>query len=542
MFGHSWGATAASSATSHDKVFNSWRELKGMPIADPIFCLEQAVRDAHPKHHLTRLTNSGLELLEYASAGHAVAERLTEGGVHDEVSREYCPPSSRLDTKASTLGEDTILARWRYTWDDTEFLVYKARCRVDGCPTSLFLILTPLPSNPALVSEVVVEGHHRKTDALILAVGDYSRELHDEVHVFDSMRWTKSKSLWRSVQSTSWDDVILDPAMKSSIIADVEGFFGSRAMYARLKVPWKRGVILHGVPGNGKTMTIKALINSLARRTEMPVQALYVKSLDNRRGAKSSIKQIFEMARLVAPCLLIFEDLDSLVADETKAYFLNEVDGLEANDGILMIGSTNHIDRLDPAVTKRPSRFDRKYHYGLPAHAERAEYARYWRKKLDGSGDVDLPDEACDFIAQITERYSFAYMKELFITSLLDLARGGTGEDTEGAVTAKEAAASKTAEKPYAVPATEQGISVAGGGGPLKDVVDATKITANRGMPEIMVPKSLRDNKFLGIVRKQAELLLSEIDNASAETVQKVVVGESRGRRLVSSMTTVPAP
>ncbi|KLU91277.1 hypothetical protein MAPG_09798 [Magnaporthiopsis poae ATCC 64411] len=530
MFGPPWGAPAwgaptAPPPTSQEKVFNTWQEIKGMSIADPVFCLEQAVRDAHPKHHVTRLTNSGLELLEYASAGHAVAERLTEFGILDEVSREYCPPSSRLDTKASTLGEETILARWRYTWDDTEFLIYKAKCRVDGCLTSLFLILTPMPSNPALMSELVVEGHHRKTDALILAVGDYSRELHDEVHVFDSMRWTKSKSLWRSVQSASWDDVILDPVMKSSIIADVEGFFGSRAMYARLKVPWKRGVILHGVPGNGKTMTIKALINSLARRTEMPVQALYVKSLDSRRGAKSSIKQIFDMARLVAPCLLIFEDLDSLVTDESKAYFLNEVDGLEANDGILMIGSTNHIDRLDPAITKRPSRFDRKYHYGLPAYAQRAEYARYWRKNFEGSEDVDFPEEACDIIAQITEGYSFAYMKELFISSLMDLARGGTGEDTEDT---EEAAAAKTAEKPHAVPAAEQGVSVGEGGGVLKDVVTTT----NKRMPEITVPEFLRDNKFLRIVRKQAKLLLSEIDNASAQTVQKVVVGESRGKRL----------
>ena len=48
------------------------------------------------------------------------------------------------------------------------------------------------------------------------------------------------------------------------------------------------------------------------------------------------------MARRTAPCLLLFEDVDSLVKDEVRSYFLNEIDGLENNDGILMIGSTNH--------------------------------------------------------------------------------------------------------------------------------------------------------------------------------------------------------
>ena len=58
--------------------------------------------------------------------------------------------------------------------------------------------------------------------------------------------------------------------------------------------------------------------------------------------------------------MLILEDLDSLINDANRSFFLNQLDGLENNDGLLVIGSTNHYDRLDPAITKRPSRFDRK--------------------------------------------------------------------------------------------------------------------------------------------------------------------------------------
>ena len=72
------------------------------------------------------------------------------------------------------------------------------------------------------------------------------------------------------------------------------------------------------------------------------------------------MSQVFGRARAEAPCVLILEDLDSLINDANRSFFLNQLDGLENNDGLLVIGSTNHYDRLDPAITKRPSRFDRK--------------------------------------------------------------------------------------------------------------------------------------------------------------------------------------
>jgi transitional endoplasmic reticulum ATPase len=101
--------------------------------------------------------------------------------------------------------------------------------------------------------------------------------------------------------------------MKKNLISDIEGFFDNQALYRQLAVPWKRGVILHGVPGNGKTISIKALINTLNNRPE-PIPSLYVKSLDGCQGEKHSIGLIFSHARKMAPCLLIFEDLDSLVS------------------------------------------------------------------------------------------------------------------------------------------------------------------------------------------------------------------------------------
>lgn len=125
----------------------------------------------------------------------------------------------------------------------------------------------------------------------------------------------------------------------------------------------------------------------------------------------------------MAPCLLIFEDIDSLVDDRVRSYFLNEVDGLESNHGILMIGSTNHLDRLDPGIAKRPSRFDRKYFFDVPNRDERVQYCQYWRHKLRNNEKVDFPEALCDKIADITNDFSFAYLKEAFVGALLVIVR-----------------------------------------------------------------------------------------------------------------------
>lgn len=134
-----------------------------------------------------------------------------------------------------------------------------------------------------------------------------------------------------------------------------------------------------------------------------PILTLVVKTLAQLYfGPQMSVRQIFTKARQVAPCLLLFEDVDSLVTDQVRSYFFNEVDGLEQNDGILMIASTNHrtdfihqqisdlsscfgknadkvvVDKLDPGLSKRPSRFDRKYGFDNPSFDDRVRYCEYW--------------------------------------------------------------------------------------------------------------------------------------------------------------------
>ena len=69
---------------------------------------------------------------------------------------------------------------------------------------------------------------------------------------------------------------------------------------------------------------------------------------------------VFGKARQLAPYVVIFEGLDSLINDSNRSFFLNQLDGLESNDGMLIIGTTNHLSKIDLSLTNRPSRFDRK--------------------------------------------------------------------------------------------------------------------------------------------------------------------------------------
>ena len=85
----------------------------------------------------------------------------------------------------------------------------------------------------------------------------------------------------------------------------------------------------------------------------------------------------------------------------------------------MMLGSTNYLERLDAGISKRPGRFDRKYHFTLPVLPERVKYCEYWRFKLAKNNKIDFPPKLSEAIADITEGFSFAYLKEIFITSLL---------------------------------------------------------------------------------------------------------------------------
>lgn len=245
-------------------------------------------------------------------------------------------------------------------------------------------------------------------EAFFEAVCDWNSEVRDEVLVFEEGYWGKSPELFRAIKSATFENLVLPGTLKHELQSDLARFFGARELYAEYGVPWKRGLLLAGPPGNGKTHAVKALINALGR------PCLYVKSFKAEHSTdQRSIHDVFERARQSAPCLLVLEDLDSLITDDNRSFFLNELDGFAENVGIVTLATTNHPDRLDPAIVERPSRFDRTYRFGLPAEAERLDYIDLWNGTLRPA--LRLSDGAIAELARATQGFSFAYLKELFL-------------------------------------------------------------------------------------------------------------------------------
>jgi hypothetical protein len=254
-------------------------------------------------------------------------------------------------------------------------------------------------------------------ERFLKAVCDWCDDVRGEILIYEDGYWRKDKALADGISSATFDNLILPATLVSELRGDLQRFFSSREVYERYGIPWKRGVLLIGPPGNGKTHTIKALVN------ELQLPCLYVKSLRGGFSSdQSNLRRVFERARQMAPCLIVLEDLDSQVDEDSRSFLLNEMDGFAVNTGILVVATTNHPERLDPALLERPSRFDRKYFFGLPEFAERERYIALWNDSLQP--ELKLKGREVRYVAARTAEFSFAYLKELFVSAMMQWMEG----------------------------------------------------------------------------------------------------------------------
>jgi hypothetical protein len=212
----------------------------------------------------------------------------------------------------------------------------------------------------------------------------------------------------------SWDEVFLPEKLKKDIIDAVEGFLAAKELYEEKKIAWKRGILLWGDPGNGKTTTIKTIIS---RYDFKPVTVQTSPQTND-----DTITQAFEYAQEQEPGLLYFEDLDSLLKMGTVSvsHFLNLLDGVSTKNGILVMATANDLRGLNEAIIDRPSRFDRKWEIPLPDEKMAKAYLHKW------FGDA-LSAKSMNIIIKsaVEGNFSYAYLKELYITSAYHALAGG---------------------------------------------------------------------------------------------------------------------
>jgi SpoVK/Ycf46/Vps4 family AAA+-type ATPase len=202
------------------------------------------------------------------------------------------------------------------------------------------------------------------------------------------------------------EEVVMNDELKKELYRSIDQFFAEdRSFFQQYRIPYKRGILLYGKPGNGKTTLVKSIAGSI----EAPVAYWQI----TEHTCSDSIQEVFEAAEQMAPMILIIEDIDSM-PQQARSFFLNTLDGATSKEGIFLIGTTNYPERIDPALMNRAGRFDRAYEIRLPDEALRLVYLQ--KKGIEPL----LGPEAAIRMAKLTEGFSFAQLNELYVSAALE--------------------------------------------------------------------------------------------------------------------------
>lgn len=202
--------------------------------------------------------------------------------------------------------------------------------------------------------------------------------------------------------AAAWDDLVLEPSVRSRLETEVAGFFSApvAALYKQLGVPYRRGVLMHGPPGNGKTSLIRVIG---ALNPQIP--AIIVRP--GGQFTDSNFQQVTDSWRQQAPAMLVIEDLDWLLPRISVSTFLNRIDGINApGQGMLLVATTNHPEMLDPAINNRPGRFDVVIELASPDLDRRRAF-------LEQSVLVLQEELPLEEVAAATAELSFAHLREI---------------------------------------------------------------------------------------------------------------------------------
>ena len=255
--------TAETSIPGGDEVFVRFKEHNNKNRVATGLTFVQGLRQVHPDFYVTFVADSTCDLLAYAAAGNATAKLDTEGeGFH--AQRVFKAASRRGEEPRGTLSDHVTFGKYAYHWNHHSFLTYLAEWpAANAGRVRVFFVLAPRTGTE------VSSGHSSAADELILAASEWCTEVHQEIYVFDSGMWLKNKDLWASVQKATWAEVILDAAMKKTLIDDIEGFFDRRAVYKQFSVPWKVSsdsqierlhVFLTFIRGESSSMVCRAMV------------------------------------------------------------------------------------------------------------------------------------------------------------------------------------------------------------------------------------------------------------------------------------------
>lgn len=189
------------------------------------------------------------------------------------------------------------------------------------------------------------------------------------------------------------------------VLSEIQTFWDREDVFKQFELIYKRGILLWGPPGGGKSSLVQLIMQDVIRRNGIAFRfdepSLF---LDGMRA--------FRKIQPETPAVIIMEDIDSIIRDWSESEVLNILDGVNEVYKMVFLATTNYPGELGARVVNRPSRFDKRFKIEMPNEACRRVYLEYLFQKSDMK--IDLGQWVKD-----TNKFSIAHLKELFIAVII---------------------------------------------------------------------------------------------------------------------------
>lgn len=187
------------------------------------------------------------------------------------------------------------------------------------------------------------------------------------------------------------------------VVHEIQKFWDKEPIFREYGLTHKRGIIMWGPPGSGKSCTIQLIMKDVVDRQGVVIKfthpALFNEGMRKFREIEPS-----------TPVVVLMEDIDSIIENFNESEVLNILDGVNQIEKAVFLATTNYPERLGGRIINRPSRFDKRFFIGHPDPESRKLYLRHI------IGDAKITELNIDINRWVedTEEFSIAHLKELF--------------------------------------------------------------------------------------------------------------------------------